>query len=121
MPECNEDAGEAEEDEMPAGWRAPAFHRRDIAAEAAITMTFVVKVTTITGICAGTERPIRSRAAPNAADAKASRTADEIPAGPGCATRKAPANPTSASATRAVPTRSPRRRATARMTISGVV
>src|SRR6185437_7725491 len=74
--------------------------------DASITVTLVAKVMTMTGMCAGAARPARSRAAIKTADAKANRAAGEIPAGPGWATRKAPAKPTSASATRAAPTRS---------------
>jgi hypothetical protein len=119
MSEGDEQAGEAKKGEAPFRRRLPAF--KDIAPATTITMTLVAKVTTITGMRAGTSCPTRSRAAINTADAKASRAAGEIPAGPGRATRKAPAKPTSARATRAAPTRSRRRKATARIRISGAV
>jgi hypothetical protein len=121
MSERDKQASEAEKREMPVPWRLPAFETSDRTAATTITMTLVANVTTITGTRAGTSRPTRSRAAMNKADAKASRAAGEIPAGPGCATKKAPAKPTNARATRAAPTRSRRRKATAKMRISGAV
>src|SRR6185437_486317 len=105
---------------QPAGARQLS-KPRDMRPDASITVTLVAKVMTMTGMCAGAARPARSRAAIRTADAKANRAAGEIPEGPGWATRKAPAKPISASATRAAPTRSRMRKATARIRIRGAV
>ena len=83
VPQGDEQTGEAEKSEMPARRRPPASKPTDIAAATAITMTLVAKVTTMTGMRAGTPRPIRSRAAISTAEAKASRAADEIPSASG--------------------------------------
>ena len=57
VPEGDEEARQAEKGEMLAGWRAPALEAERHRGRGAITMTFVVNVTTITGICAGTAAP----------------------------------------------------------------
>ena len=95
MSQRDEQAGEAEKGEVPVRRQPPAFkterhqarhdHHHDIGREGHDHHWNARRARRARS---------RSRAAINNADAKASRAAGEIPAGPGCATRKAPAKPT---------------------------